>query len=252
MLLIILTYSLNPKAMCKVSMLHFQNELTDKDKLNFIPFNRTGKVRVKLIETMNKFGFVVPILIVKTAILDGVEKLYVIDGHNRVATARFLKIPYFGVLLDVKFGTVEELVDFISSLNNTQAAWTNYEYIAAFAHVGKTDYQELIKLKSKCPFSITAIASMLYGTTRYSISNVIKSGKFKVVKMAETKRTIDYAGTLSKYKPLTNRMILSLHNVMSLDIFDETKFSEAYQKYCKDITKLNLDTFEETFISWLK
>jgi hypothetical protein len=238
--------------MCKVTTLHFENELTDKEHINFIPFNRTGRVRTDLIKNMNKWGFTVAVVMVRTSILDGVERLYVVDGHNRVATARFLKIPFFGNLIDIKFNSVEELVDFISGMNNTQKAWSNYEYIAAFAHVGKTDYQNLIRLKSSVPYSITAMASMLYGATRYSISSIIKSGKFKIIKLAETKRTIDYAGKLSKYRPLTNRMVLSLHNVMALDIFDETKFTEAYQKYCKQISKLNLDTFEETFISWLK
>ena len=237
--------------MCKVSLLHFHNELTDKEQINFIPFNRTGRVRADLIKNMNKWGFTVAVVMVKTSILDGVEKLYVVDGHNRVTTARFLKIPFHGNLLDVKFNSVEELVDFISGMNNTQKAWTNYEYIAAFAHVGKTDYQNLIKFKSTVPYSITAMASMLYGATRYSISNVIKSGKFKIVKLTETKRTIDYAAELSKYRPLTNRMVLSLHNIMGLEIFDKQKFTEAYQKYCKQISKLNLDSFEETFISWL-
>lgn len=252
MLLIILTYSLTPKVMCKPTLLHFHSELTDKEKINFIPFNRTGRVRADLIKTMNEFGFTVPILMVKTSILDGIEKLYVVDGHNRVATARFLKIPFYGVLLDIKFLSIEELVKFVSGLNNTQKAWTNYEYITAFAHVGKPDYQQLIKLKSTVPYSITAMASMLYGASRNSISTVIKNGNFKISKLEETRGTISYAGELSKYKPLTNRMVLSLHNIMNLEIFDRDKFTNAYQKYCKDISKLNLDTFDDTFIDWLK
>jgi|LauGreDrversion4_2_1035121.scaffolds.fasta_scaffold139104_2 hypothetical protein len=239
-------------AMSKISVLHFKNELTDKEQINFIPFNRTGRVRADLIKTMNKFGFIVPIIMIKTSILDGIEKLYVVDGHNRVATARFLKIPYFGILLDVKFFSVEELVSFISSLNNTQKAWTNYEYITAFAHVGKKDYQELIKLKSTVPFSISTMACMLHGSSRFSISSVIKNGNFKISKLKETKDTIDYAGELSKYKPLTNRMVMSLQNVMSLEIFDKKKFTEAYAKYCHKINKLSLDSFEDTFISWLE
>lgn len=221
-------------------------------KVNSLPFNRTAKVVPDLVINMNKNGFTTPILLIKTNLLDGVDKLYIADGHNRAMTAIYLKMPITATLLINKFENVEDLVDFVASHNNSQKAWVNFDYIKAFAYVGKKDYLDLIRIKSKYPYSITIVASMLYGTSRFNISNAIKKGSFTISKLKETVDTMTYAAELSKYKSLTNRMIISLYNVMRMEIFNKKKFTNRYIKYIDETSKMNLDTFEETFISWLK
>lgn len=240
------------KNSAKIINMPFANQIEFANKVTFIPFNRDGKVRSELMRNMNLYGFVQPVLMIKTALLDGTDRIYLVDGHNRVATANYLKMPFFGILLPNKFNSVTEIVDFVSSLNSSQKPWSNWEYIRAYSYIGMSDYQNLLVMKSKSPFSVTAIACMLHGVGRFSIAPIIRAGKFKISRLAETTRVLDFSAKLSKYKPLTNRMVLSLDSVMTLEIFDEEKFETAYATYCESITKLNLDTFEETFISWLK
>lgn len=221
-------------------------------KINSMPFNRDAKVRKDLIVNMIKYGFTVPILMIKTNLLDGFERIYIVDGHNRAITALYLNIPFFGVLLPNKFSNLEELVEFVSSLNNSQKAWINMDYIRSYAHVGKKEYIDLIQIKSKTPYSITAAATILSSVGKTAQSENIKKGNFKITRLAEAQEVFKYAGELSKYKPLSNRMVLSLSSVMALEIFDKKKFEESYAKYCHKISKLSLDSFESTFISWLQ
>lgn len=239
--------------MKKPTAIFFSSREDFDKKINSMPFNRDGIVSARLIRSMNKWGFVVPILLIKTNLIDGYEKIYIVDGHNRATTALYLNIPFFGVLLPNKFSNVEDLVEFVSSLNSSQRAWTNMDYVRAFAHVGKKEYLDLIQVKSKTPYSFTTVATILSSpNSKSSKSESIKKGDFRITRLKEANEVFSYAGELSKYKPLTNRMVLSLNTVMSLEIFDKKKFTEAYAKYCHKISKLSLDSFESTFISWLE
>lgn len=239
--------------MKKPTFVFFSSREEFDKKVNSMPFNRDAKVRKDLVDSMNKWGFTVPILMIKTNLLDGFEKIYIVDGHNRAITALYLNIPFFGTLLPNKFSKIEELVEFVSSLNNSQKAWINMDYIRSYAHVGKKEYIDLIQVKSKTPYSITAVATILSAATaKRTNSDAIKKGAFKITRLNEAQEVFKYAGELSKYKPLSNRMVLSLNVVMALDIFDKKKFEESYAKHCFKISKLSLDSFENTFISWLQ
>jgi hypothetical protein len=238
--------------MKKPTTLFFSSREDFDKKVNSMPFNRDAKVRKDLVDSMNKWGFTVPILMIKTNLLDGFERIYIVDGHNRAITALYLNIPFFGVLLPNKFSRIEDLVEFVSSLNNSQKAWINMDYIRSFAHVGKKEYLDLIQIKSKTPYSVTAVAMILSSVNKNAQSENIKKGNFKITRLKEANEVFNYAGELSKYKPLSNRMVLSLNVVMALEIFDKEKFTEAYATYCHKINKLSLDSFESTFISWLK
>jgi hypothetical protein len=236
----------------KSSLIEFPTREDFAKKINSMPFNRDPKVVQKLVENMNKWGFTVPILLIKTNLLDGYDRIYIVDGHNRATTALYLNIPFRGILLPNKFSNLEELVEFVSSLNNSQKAWINMDYIRSYAHVGKKEYIDLIQIKSKTPYSITAVATTLSSVGKTTPSENIKKGNFKITRLKEANDVFTYAGELSKYKPLSNRMMLSLNAVMALEIFDKKKFTEAYAKYCHKISKLSLDRFESTFISWLQ
>jgi len=239
--------------MKKPIALFFSSREDFDKKVNSMPFNRDGAVMPYLVRSMNKSGFVVPILMIKTNLIDGYDKIYIVDGHNRATTALYLNIPFFGFLLPNKFSNIEELVTFVSDLNSSQKAWTNMDYIRAFAHVGKKEYLDLIQVKSKTPYSFTTVATILSTPNgRNAQSSNLKKGDFKINRLKEAQEVFKYAGELSKYKPLSNRMVLSLTPVMALEIFDKKKFEEAYAKHCHKISKLSLDSFESTFISWLQ
>jgi len=217
-----------------------------------LPFNRNFAPRQDLIDKMNKYGFVQPILVIRTSIIDGVERYYVIDGHHRAASAMSINLPFWGIVLENEFKDTVELVEFVASLNNSQNPWHLDDYVRAFSQVGMNEYKKLIVVKSQSVFTFLTLACMLGGTNSRSVVKSIKRGTFKVVRLSETKKTLNYAAELSKYRQMTNRMVLSLHRVMTVESFDKKKFTQAYAKNVEELAKLQLDTFDDTFISWLK
>ena len=234
-------------------MMHFPTEKSFVGKVFFLPFNRDAKAMKELAKNMRKDGFTQPIMLIKTDVIDGVMRIYVADGQHRALTALAMGIPFRGELLPNEFKTREEAVLFVARHNSSQRSWTVSDYVKAFSSVGSSVYLRLIDIRKKTPFTFTTLAAMLDGANKRSTSNPdLKDGTFKINREKETLRTLDYAKELGEFRQLTNRMVLSLHRVMSLKIFKKDKFTEAYKKYAKELNKLELDRFDDLFVSWLK
>lgn len=229
------------------------NGAKDYNKLNHLPFNRQFKVRKDLTDSMNKRGFTVPLTLIKTNLINGKEELYIADGQNRAITAAFLDIPFYGVVSDMKFNDMSELVSFVSSLNSAHKSWTADNYAESFAFLGMKDYLKLIQVTQKSPYSLSTIAVMLYG---YRSNRIVKSkiedGNFRINLLKETEFTLSIAANLSKYGKMTSRMILALHYISSLKSFDLLKFTTNYQEKAKQIKELKLDDYTDIFQSWIQ
>lgn len=238
--------------MSKPRMIYFPNQEAFVGKVFFLPFNRDASAKKILAEKMKKHGFTQAIMLIKTDLIDGVMKIYVADGQHRALTAISMNLAFRGELLPNTFDTREALVMFVADHNNSQKPWSVTDYVKSFASVGLIEYINLIDIKKKSIFTFLTLATMLGSTNSRSISDPLKNGKFKICRKKETLKTLEYANELMKYKPLTNRMVISLHRVMSMSIFSKKKFTKAYENYASQLAKLHLDTFDDTFISWLK
>ena len=238
--------------MKKPYMMMFPNLESFSGKVFMLPFNRDAFPKSILISKIKKYGFLVPILLVKTDVIDGVMRIYIVDGQHRALSCLSLNVPFYGILHDMKFKDKDELVEFVASLNSTQKTWNTNDYIKAFASVGLSEYHALIDVRKRCTFSYITLAQ-IYGNSNASLAaNSLKNGNFKVQRKKEADKVLEYARELAHYKPSTNRMLLSLNRVMSISIFKKKKFTEAYAKYVHQLSKLHLDSFDDTFVSWLK
>lgn len=228
------------------------NGQEDYGKLNHLPFNRKFKVRKDLIDSMNKRGFTVPVILIKTSIISGRMETFLADGQHRAITAAFLDIPFYGTLVDNEFETIEEIVEFVASLNSAHKSWINDDYATAYAYLGMKDYTKLISITQKTTYSLTTIAHLLYGIRSNStVTEHIKKGKFVVNLERETDYTLTLAAKLSKFEQLTSRMVLALHYVSQLSSFSEERFTQQYELNAKAIKELNLDDYSDIFSSWL-
>lgn len=214
------------------------------------PTNRDSSYREDLAESMRKWGFTVPILLIKTKLIDGTLKTYIIDGHNRVKTAEFLDIKYYAVYVQQDFKSIIEIVDYIATLNNSQHAWGINEYVRVYSKVGFEHYQQLIKVRADWPYSFYTLA-MLLSNRPGGVTEALISGSFKIMRYDSTMTTLKFSGELSKSKKLTNRMLISLDKVMSLPNFNKEKFKKEYAIHCNKLSQLKLDSFDDLFQSWL-
>lgn len=223
-------------------------------KLNFLPFNRDFKVRNNLVDSINQFGFQVPILLVKTDVITGTEELYVVDGQNRAVTAEYLDKTFYGVLDNTLiFQSKSELVQYVAKLNSTQVKWSAANYVHAYTYLGFPEYIKLNKYNKNNPYSLTTIAAMLTGfRSKGECPRTVAEGTFTAHLEKELDYSLSVAAKASKHGRLTNRMMLALHYVASLKTFDENKFLNQYRKQYECIKEMKLDDFTDVFTSWIK
>jgi hypothetical protein len=228
------------------------NGSKDYNKLNHLPFNRNFKVRNDLTNSMNERGFIQPLNLIKTNLINGKEEIYIADGQNRAITASFLNITFYGILIDKTFNTINEIVEYVSSLNSSHKAWTADNYAESYAYLGIEDYKTLLSITQKSPYSLSTISIMLYGfRSKANIKSKIMNGTFTINELDGTNYTLQLAAKLSKIQKLTSRMILALHYVSSMKSFNEERFITQYQLNAKQIKELNLDDYTDVFSSWI-
>lgn len=222
-------------------------------KLQHAPFNREYGYRTDLAKSMKKSGWLGMIIIIKTAAITGKLESFIIDGQNRAATAIQLGIPFRAEVIHREFLTLEEIIEFVATLNTTQMPWSPEVFVKAWTYLGRDAYKVLTAIKSTCDFTITTVAAMLYGfRSRSIVANHIRQGTFTVNLIKETEYTIKLSQKLLKYGKLTSRMAIALHYVCSLPIFNEAKFIAAYKLHYKEIKDNNIDDFSDIFTSWVK
>jgi hypothetical protein len=228
------------------------NGASDYNKLNHLPFNRNFSVRQDLIDKMNTYGFTCPIFLIETDLIDGKKKKWLVDGQHRAVTAAFLNIPFYALVVDLKFKSISEIVHYVASLNSAQKPWSAINYVESYNFLNYPEYNILLTIKNSCPYSIETIASVLAGYRRsgYNLSS-LKNGTFVANHVKETKYTLTLAAKLGKYQKLTSRMLLALNYVASLKTFDEERFTLQYKTNAKVIKELKLDDYSDIFSSWL-
>lgn len=224
------------------------------DKLNFLPFNRKYKVRQDLIDSMNKFGFIVPVVCIRTKLINGANSLWVLDGQHRLVTAQFLNIPVEIVIIEpVGVETIEDLVHIVAAMNSKTLPWKLDNYADAFNYLNYPEYRKLVKITNSCPYSINTIAALTYGIRRSGhCTNSVKNGTYICNNEENTKLALSYAAELSKHEPLTSRMLLALAQTMTMKSFSKEVFTKKYIKDAKCIKELKLDDYSDIFLSWVK
>jgi len=226
----------------------------DFDKIHHLPFNRDYSVRADLIKNMNHSGFIVPILLIKTSIVDGKERLWLIDGQNRCITARFLGLDVTAMVIEPKnVKTLKDLVALVASMNTSSKRWNIKNYVEVFNFLGYSEYKRLLEIKHSCPFTLDTVAQMLMGIHgRGGSSRIVSSGEFKIKDEKRTLETLKYAAHLTKYVKVTSKILIALKRVMLLPGFDKDKFSKKYENNADLLKTLKLDNYTELFSSWVK
>lgn len=228
------------------------NGSKDYNKLNHLPFNRDFSVRQDLIKSMNKMGFIVPLIIIKTNLFDGKNKLYIADGQHRAITASFLNITFYGNIIEKEFKSVEEIVKFVARLNSGQKPWKAINYVESYNYLNYPEYKTLIKIFNNVPYTVDTTAAVLSNVSRNSgsIKSSIVSGNYKNTNLIEGKKTFELAAKLTKFHKPSARMLLSINKVRQLKIFNENLFIKNYSLNIKSILELTLEDYTDTFMKW--
>jgi hypothetical protein len=132
----------------------------------------------KIITSLRKQGCIRAVICCRTNIIEGTEKLYIIDGqHLATALEREQQpIPY----IEYMISSEEELIDRMAYLNNSSKSWDLMDYVNAWKML-KPDYMKLLKWKNMYDLEPTMIASIatMMPSIRYS-TQPIKNGSFAI------------------------------------------------------------------------
>lgn len=231
------------------------NKDTFEKTVKHLPFNRSFGSRQGLAESIEKYGFSVPIIIIRARIAGTLAK-WVADGQNRACTAIEMKKEFYGVILDKIFIDIKEIVEFVSFLNSKSDPWKIRNYCESFAFLGNKHYSYLIKRAQETEFTLGTLAILYYGQlTRRSgiVATKIKTGKFTVISKIPAEKSISLAMELKGKYIFNSRMLLALFSVMvTEEKFSSIKFKANFIKNYKTIKPLGLDDYTNIFRSWSK
>ncbi len=225
------------------------------DHIRQIEFNRPACARKDLEFSINEYGVISPIILIKTRLLrDGLLRYYNADGQHRAATAKYMEkdIPVF--VIEYEFKSKAEIVRCIAKLNSSQKPWNAEDYVRAYGTLGYEDYNILLRIKDETRFSISTIAECLsLGTSIHgSMRKYLASGDFKAINVEKCNKTLSAAAYLSKHKMFTSHMLLALHKIIEDINFDLKEFEQKLIKNLNSLKDYSLEGYAELFESWIK
>ena len=157
--------------------IHYAN---DYSKFAILPMNRSidSKHVQTMIASLREQGCVRAVQCCKTNLIEGVEKLYIIDGQH-LATALEREgqpIPYIVRSIDSE----EDLIRKMAYLNNSSKSWDLMNYINAWKMI-RPDYMKLFKWKNMHDIEITMLAIIGVNNAAFKYNTrAIKTGTFKI------------------------------------------------------------------------
>lgn len=219
--------------------------------LNYLDFNRPYNVRPQMVDSIKEHGFIDPILIVNTDVIDGMEKLYIVDGQHRALAASYLDVPFTAAVYKKTIKTKKDAVELVSMMHRTHKGWTIHNYVHAYASLGYQDYIDLHNIHKNNPYSISSIANIFGGFIGRSDLSSIRSGEYKMKSKDHAEETIKQANKLDKL--MTGRMLVSFHKVRLLvDTFNFSKFKEEFELNYKELKANRYDDFFQIFKSYVQ
>lgn len=175
--------------------------LKSNQLLQLIPFNREIKPNIGLRKSIQTYGFLGSIVVVKTSIFGTKDGLYILDGQHRYNEAKFLgidNIPYTIIKLDEQ----SKIVALMASLNNTANKWTNDHYANCYCAVGDSNYLYLRRIKGETGFSYPVLLNIYTGNTKSTLD--FKKGKISI-NTTNGDEILSYICDIFKIKSLKER-----------------------------------------------
>lgn len=165
---------------------------TDYKKFKYMGGNR--RVSKKRVDTIAKSMALHPDIFPIRPILVN-EKFEIIDGQHRYNAAKKLGIP---VWYDVAEGIGQ---DEALQLNQNQANWTLLDYARSYAHAGKVDYKDYLKVLEAHPGFPSHIIMQYIGGNKKNNAAKFRSGEFKASTIVIGEVFLDYLKDIAQYEP---------------------------------------------------
>lgn len=137
----------------------------DYSLFNFFEFNRpVDKTHIKkLAASMKVRGFRGAIIVIRTSIIDGIERLYILDGQHRFEACKLLGIEFKFEIVDIK--TELELAQYIADVNNSSKAWGTNQFLDVWSKMKIREYIKLQEVFENTKIQITPLIIIYTGAS---------------------------------------------------------------------------------------
>lgn len=156
---------------------------TSYKKFHLLPMNREimSSHAEKMAKSITAMGVIRPVVCCETNCLEGIKKLYVLDGQHLLTGLERLNkpVPYIKIPVTDPFDIVKKM----GLLNSSSKSWGLIDYVNAYK-MYIPDYMQLFKFKNLYNLDITMIAALGAMDTKFDSGigcTSIKTGEFKVV-----------------------------------------------------------------------
>jgi hypothetical protein len=221
---------------------------TDYDKLKFFQYNRSSDVRKDLGESMRDIGFIDEIKVVQTSIVNGRKELYVVDGQNRLKTAKAMNLP-FDYIIVKEVNTKEDIIKLVTAYNSKHKVWKPMDYVNMYTLLCNEHYTVL---KAKCiehKMSPTALSIVFTGNGS-NVKKKLMDGHFKITHRDFGEKVINEIVEIMKSVKVSSKFIqgFSLFYSVCPD-YNRSKFIKGLSIYSAKYEKVdNTSLFRDIFM----
>ncbi len=199
----------------------------------------------KLIESFATFGTARAIVtVIKTKAFSSKNKFefYKADGQHTSEACNRLGLPYTVMIVSLNEDTPTNVTKYIATLNNNAKAWSNNNYLDAFAKNGLTDYIELRDILTSSKLTITDLLHIFLGKGGHAENKIFKNGEFK---FTDGKGLELLQATLKVRNLIPNKSFArrSLYKVMRM-ANDYNRMADAIVR-ASDAMKISQSSFSE-------
>lgn len=182
------------------------HETLDYEKFRRLPHGLNRELDFRHTATMRRsvslHGNKRLVVIVKTDVIDGVMREYIADGQHlfqALATlGKHIVYTYHVV------GTKQQLIQFLTDMNNTSKPWTLMDYVKAWAELND-DYRHLLTSVNRYGIKVQGIAMIgMNSPQRGSIARFIKTGRYIVQDRTRFRTMMNHVVDLLNIDQLAN------------------------------------------------
>jgi len=156
---------------------------TDYKLFNYLPMNRNidAKQVEALVESIRRMGVRRSIMCIKTDLIDGELKTYIIDGQHLLHACQRESISVRYEYIEIT--DIDDIVNTMAFYNNSSKSWKLMDYVNAWLYI-HPDYLTLKKFKNLYNLEPLMIAGICNNSDSYngvySASDLIKNGEFRI------------------------------------------------------------------------
>ena len=219
--------------------------LKDGERLELLPgVQRTiiSKHVERLVESIQKFGMLRPIIVVDVDFFDGITRKYVADGqHALMACLRLgISVPYI-VVNGIE--NKQDLTNLVTLLNSSSKSWKQGDYVNAWAE-SIEDYKLLIKLKQKFDLDYDVVISASTGRDSGQNIKELKKGLFRMENPAKSHLVCSRVANLLTIVPKMDRWSTRALVRAAVAIFTEEGYTPTKHKKLMQYVKENSDSLK--------